>query len=155
MPDSSQPHGLQPGSSIHGIFQARVLEWVVIAFSTICQQIWKIHQWPQDWERSAFIPIPKKDNAKECSNVCTIALISHASRIMLKILQARLQQYMKRQRNQRSNFQHLLDHSKSKGIQKKSLSASSNMLMALTVWITRNCGKFLKGWDYQSTLPVS
>ena len=60
----------------------------------ICQQIWKPHQWPQDWERSVFIPIPKKGNAKECSNNRTIALISHTSNVMLKILQARLQQYM-------------------------------------------------------------
>ena len=59
-----------------------------------CQQIWKTQQWPQDWKRSVFIPIPKKGNAKECSNYHTIALISHASKIMLKILQARLQQYM-------------------------------------------------------------
>ena len=61
---------------------------------SICQQIWKIQQWPQDWERSVFIPNPKKGNAKECSNYHTIALISHASKVMLKILQARLQQYM-------------------------------------------------------------
>ena len=61
---------------------------------SICQQIWKTQQWPQDWKRSVFIPIPKKGNAKECSNYCTIALISHASKVMLKILQARLQQYM-------------------------------------------------------------
>ena len=61
---------------------------------SICQQIWKIQQWPQDWKRSVFIPIPKKGNAKECSNYRTIALISHASKVMLKILQARLQQYM-------------------------------------------------------------
>ena len=60
----------------------------------ICQQIWKTQQWPQDWKRSVFIPIPKKGNAKECSNYRTIALISHASKVMLKILQARLQQYM-------------------------------------------------------------
>ena len=59
---------------------------------SICQQIWKTQQWPQDWKRSVFIPIPKKGNAKECSNYCTIALISHASKAMLKILQARLQQ---------------------------------------------------------------
>ena len=77
-----------------------------------CQQIWKTLQWPQDWKRSVFIPIPKKGNAKECSNYRTIALISHASKVMLKILQARLRQYMncelphgsswiqKRQRNQ-------------------------------------------------------
>ena len=61
---------------------------------SVCQQIWKIHQWPQDWKRSVFIPIPKKGYVKECSNDCTIALISHASKVMLKILQARLQQYV-------------------------------------------------------------
>ena len=61
---------------------------------SICQQIWKTQQWPQDWKRSVFIPIPKKGNAKECSNYCTIALISHTSKVMLKILQARLQQHV-------------------------------------------------------------
>ena len=61
---------------------------------SICQQIWKTQQWTQDWKRSVFIPIPKKGNAKEGSNYCTIALISHASKVMLKILQASLQQYM-------------------------------------------------------------
>ena len=61
---------------------------------TIRQQIWKTQQWPQDWKRSVFIPIPKKGNAKECSNYRTIALISHASKVLLKILQAKLQQYM-------------------------------------------------------------
>ena len=86
-----------------------------------CQQIWKTQQWPQDWKMSVFIPIPEKGNAKECLNYCTIALISHASKGMLKILQARLQQYvnrelpdvqagLERQRNQRSNCQHPLDH---------------------------------------------
>ena len=64
---------------------------------SICQQIWKTHQWPQDWNRSVFIPIPKKGNAKECSNYCTIAFISYASKVMLKILQARLQQYVNRE----------------------------------------------------------
>ena len=59
---------------------------------SICQQIWKTQQWPQDWKRSVFIPIPKRGNAKECSNYHTIALISHTSKVMLKILQARLQQ---------------------------------------------------------------
>ena len=66
--------------------------WKVL--HSTCQQIWKTQQWPQDWKRSVFIPIPKKGNAKECSNDCTIALISHTSKVMLKILQARLQQYM-------------------------------------------------------------
>ena len=61
---------------------------------SICQKIWKTQQWPQDWKRSVFIPIPEKGNAKECSDYCTIALISHTSRVMLKILQARLQLYM-------------------------------------------------------------
>ena len=64
---------------------------------SICQQIWKTQQWPQDWKRSVFIPIPKKSNAKECSKYHTIAPISHASKVMLKILQARLQQYMNRE----------------------------------------------------------
>ena len=61
----------------------------------LCQQIWKTQQWPQDWKRSVFIQIPRKGNAKECSNHCTIGLISHANKVMLKILQARLQQYEK------------------------------------------------------------
>ena len=64
---------------------------------SICQQIGKTQQWPQNWKRSVFIPFPKKGNPKECSNYCTIALISHASKVMLKILQARLQQYMNRE----------------------------------------------------------
>ena len=69
-------------------------EDAVKVLHSICQQIWNTQQWPQDWKRSVLIPIPKKGNAKECSNYCTIALISHASTVMLKILQARLQQYM-------------------------------------------------------------
>ena len=64
---------------------------------SICQQIWKTQQWPQDWKRSVFIPIPKKGNVKECSYYCTIAFISHTSKVMLKIFQARLQQYMNRE----------------------------------------------------------
>ena len=69
----------------------------VTVLHSLCQQIWKTQQWPQDWKRSIFIPIPKKGNAKECSNYCTIALISHISKVMLKILQARLQQYVNRE----------------------------------------------------------
>ena len=100
---------------------------------SIYQHIWKTQQWPQDWKRPVVIPIPKKGNAKECSNSCTIALISHTSKVILKILQARLQQYMncelrdvqagfrKRQRNQRSNHQHPLDHQKSKRVLEKYL----------------------------------
>ena len=67
---------------------------VVKVFHSICQQIWKTQQWPQNRKRSVFFPIPKKGNAKECSNYCTVALISHASKVMLKILQARSQEYM-------------------------------------------------------------
>ena len=65
--------------------------------SSIYQEIWKTQQWPQNWKRSVFIPVPKKGNAKECSNYCTIALISHASKVTLKILQARLQRYVNRE----------------------------------------------------------
>ena len=64
---------------------------------SICQQIWKTQHWPQDWKKSDFIPVPKKGNAKECSNCCIIALISHTSKVMLKILQARLQHYVNRE----------------------------------------------------------
>ena len=67
---------------------------LVKVLHSICEQIWKTQQWPQDWKRSVFIPVSKKGNAKECSNYCTIALISHASKVMLKILQGRLQQYV-------------------------------------------------------------
>ena len=75
------------------LFQILKGDTVKVLYS-ICQQIWKTQQWPQDWKRSVFIPIPKKGNAKEYSNYCTIALISHASKVMLKILQVRLQQYV-------------------------------------------------------------
>ena len=70
---------------------------VKVLLHSICQQIWKTQQWPQDWKRSLFIPISKKGNAEECSNYHTIALISHASKVILKILQARLQQYVNHQ----------------------------------------------------------
>ena len=75
------------------LFQILKVDAVKVLHS-ICQQIWKTQQWPPDWKMSVFIPIPKKGNAKECSNYHTVALISHASRVMLKILQARLQQYV-------------------------------------------------------------
>ena len=89
---------------------------------SICQQIWETQQWPQDWKRSVFIPIPKKGKAKECPNNYTIALISHTNKVVLNTLQARLQQYVnceipdvqagftKMQRNQRSNCQHPMHH---------------------------------------------
>ena len=121
---------------------------------SVCQLIWKTEQWPPDWKRSVFILIPKKGNANECSNYCTTALISHASKVMLKILQAGLQQYVnhelpdvrdgfRRQRNQRSNCQHSLDHQKhQESSRKTSTSALLTIPMPLTVWITINCGKF-------------
>ena len=75
------------------LFQT-VKDDAVKVLHSVCQQIWKTQQWPQDWKMSVFIPIPKKGNPKECSNYRTIALISHTNKVMLKILQARLQQYM-------------------------------------------------------------
>ena len=129
---------------------------------SICQQIWKIQQWPQDWKRSVFIPIPKKGNAKECSNHHTIALIAHASKVMLKILQARLQQYMNRElpdvqagfrkgrgtRDQIANICWIIK--KQESSRKTSISALLTMPKPLTVWITINCGKFFKRWEYQT-----
>ena len=98
---------------------------------SICQQIWKTQQWPQDWKRSVFIPITKKSRARKCSYHWTVSFILHASKVVLKILQARFQQYMnqelpdvqvkKRQRNQRSNWQHSLYLRESKGILEKHL----------------------------------
>ena len=85
-----------PISNWNSMFQIPKDDAVKVLHS-ICQQIWKTQQWPQDWKRAVFIPIPKKDNAKECSNYRTIALISHASKVMLKILQVRLQQYVNRE----------------------------------------------------------
>ena len=134
---------------------------------TICQQIWKTQQWPQDWKRSVFVPIPKKGNAKECLNYCTIALISHTSKVMLKILQARLQQYVKCElpdvqagfrksrgtRDQIANICWIIK--KARAFQKTSTSALLTMLNSLTVWITTNCGKFWKTWEYQTTWPTS
>jgi len=126
------------------------------------QQIWKTQQWSQDWKRSVFIPIPKKGHSKECSNYCTIVLISHASKVMLKILQARLQQYM----NQglpdvQAGLKALEPETKLPiytGSQKKlensrktSTSALLTTLKPLTVWITTNCRKFRKIWEYQTT----
>ena len=75
----------------------QILKDDAVVLRSICQQIWKTQHWPQDWKRSVFIPVPEKGNAKECSNYCTIALISRASKVMLKILQARLQQYVNRE----------------------------------------------------------
>ena len=117
--------------------------------------------------RSVFIPIPKKGNAKECSNYRTIALISHACKVVLKILQARLQQYMNHElpnvqagfrkgrgsRGQIANIHWIVE--KAREFEKTSTSDSLTMLKPLTMWITTNCGKFFKSWEYQTTLPAS
>ena len=87
-------HFLTPHTRIPAeLFQILKDDAMEVLYS-LCCQIWKTRQWPQDWKRLLFIPIPRKGNAKECSNYCTIALISHANKVMLKILQARLQQYV-------------------------------------------------------------
>ena len=134
---------------------------------SICQQVWKTQQWPHDWKRSVFIPVPKKGNGKEGSNYLTVALISHTSKVMLKILQARLQQYMN------CELQMLklgLEKAEEPEIklptsvgslkkQESSRKTSTSVLLAtpkpLTVWITTNYGKFLKRWEYQTTCPAS
>ena len=132
---------------------------------SICQQIWKTQQWPQSRKRSVFIPVSKKGNAKECSNYHTIALISHTSKVMLKILHAWLQQYVN------MNFQMFkLDLEKAEepeiklptsvrstttkkreSSRKIFTSALLTMPKPLTVSITTNCGKFLKRWECQTT----
>ena len=124
---------------------------------SICQQIWKTQQWPQDRKRSVFIPIRKEGDPKKCSNYRTIALISHASKVMLKILQARHQQYMNRElpdvqagfrkgRGTRGTRNKLLisagSSKKQEHSRKTSISALLTMPKPLTVWIKINCGKF-------------
>ena len=121
---------------------------------SVCQQIWKTQQWPQDWKRSVFIPIPKKGSAKECSNYRTIALISHASKVMLKILQARLQQYVnifqmfkldleKAEEEEMKLPTSVGSEEKQESSRKTLTSALLTIPRPLTVWITTNCGKFL------------
>ena len=132
---------------------------------SICQQIWKTQQWPQDWKRSVFIPIPKKGNAKECSNYCTVALISHASKVMLKILQARFQQYVncelpdvqagfRKGRGTEIKLPTSIGQLKKQESSRKiSTSVSSTTLKLL-------CGSQQtienhQRWEYQTTLPAS
>ena len=135
------------------LFQILKEDAVKVLQST-CQQIWKTQQWPQDWKKSVFIPIPKKGNAKEYSNYRTIALISHASKVMLKILQARLQQYVNCElpdvqagfRKGRGTRVKLPTSAgswkKQESSRKASISAFLTMPKPLTMWITINCGKF-------------
>ena len=138
---------------LNSIFQILKDDAVKVLHS-ICQQIWKTQQWPQDWKRSVFILIPKKGNAKECSNYLTIALISHARKVMLKVIQARLQQYVN---VNFLMFKLVLEKTeepeiklptstgswkKQESSRKTSISALLTMPKPLTVWITINCGKF-------------
>ena len=134
---------------------------------SICQQIWKTQQWPQDWKRWIFIPILKKGNAKECSNYHTIALISHASKVMLKILQAGFSstwtmnfQMFKPDLEKAEEPEIKLPIStgslKKQGSSRKTFSSALLIMpKPLTVWITINCGKFWKRWEYQNTWPAS
>ena len=122
---------------------------------------------PQDWKRSVFIPNPKKGNGKECSNYCTIAVISRASKVMLKILQARLLLYMNSEipdvqagfrkgrgtRDQIANIRWIIK--KAREFQKNIYVCLLTMLKPLAVWITTNCEKFFRRWEYQTTWPVS
>ena len=121
---------------------------------SICQQIWETQQWPQDWKRS---------NAKKCSNYCIIVLTSYASKVMLKILQARLQQYVncelpdvqagfRKVRGTRDKLPTSVGTSKKQESSRKtSISALLITPRPLTVWITTDCGKFFKRWEYQTT----
>ena len=143
------------------LFQTLKDDAVKVLYST-CQQIWKTQQWSQDWNRSVFIPIPKKGKAKECLNYCMIALISHASKVMLKILQARLLQYMNCElldvqagfrkgrgtRDQIANIHWIIK--KAREFQQNICFCFIDYDKAL-LWMTINCGKFLKRWEHQTT----
>ena len=144
-----------------GLFQI-LKDDIVKVLHSIGQQIWETQQWPQDWKRSVFIPIPKKGNPKECSKHFTTALVSHASKVMLKILQARLQQYMNCEfshvqagfrkgrgtRNQIANICWIIE--KAREFQKNIYFCFADYTKPF-VWITINCGKVCKRWKYQTT----
>ena len=129
---------------------------------SICQQIWNTQQWLQDWKRSIFIPVPKKSNTKECSNYLTIALISHTSKLILKILQAWLQQHVNHElldvqagfrkgrgtRDQIANIHWIIK--KAREFQQNICFCFIDYDKAL-LWMTINCGKFLKRWEHQTT----
>ena len=133
---------------------------------SICQQIWKSQQWPQDWKRSVFIPIPKKGNTNECSNYHTIAFISHASKVTFKILQARLQQHVNHElpdvqaefrkargtRNQISNSDWIIK--KARELEKNIYFCFIDCTKTFDC-VDHNCGKFFKRWGYQTTLHAS
>ena len=134
---------------------------------SICQQIWKTQQWPQDWKRSVFIPIPKKGNAKVCSNYCTIAIISHVSNVMFKILQARLQQYVNCElpdiqagfrkgrgtRDQIANICWIIE--KTREFQKNICFCFIDYAKAFDCLDHNKLWKTWKRWEYQTTWPAS
>ena len=132
----------------------------------ICQQIWKTQQWPQDWKGSVFIPVPKKGNAKEGSNYHTVEVISHSSKVIFKILQARLQQYMSWElpdiqagfRKGRGTRDHIANicwiMEKAREFQKNIYFCFIDYAKAF-LWITANTGNFLKRWEYLITWPAS
>ena len=133
---------------------------------SIYQQIWKTQQWPQDWKRSVFIPIPKKGNAKECWNYRTITLISHTSKVMLKILQARLQQYMncelpdvqagfKKSRAHRDQITNIRWIIKKARVSEKHLFQLYWLCQTLWLCGSQQTGKFFKRWKYQTAWPAS
>ena len=148
------------------LFQILKDDAVKVLHST-CQQIWKTQQWPQDWKRSVFIPIPKKGKAKECSNYCTIALISHASKVMLKFSKPGFSNtwtvnflMFKLVLEKAEELEIKLPTSagsskKQESSRKTSISALLTIPKPLTVWITINYGKFWKRWAIQTTWPAS
>ena len=139
----------------------------VIVLHSICQQVWIIQQWPQDWKMSLFTPVPKKGNDEECSNCHTVALISHASKVMFRILQVRLQHmwsmkfqlfkldFEKVEEQELKLSTSVGSYKKQENSRTKSTSALLIMPKTLTVWITINCGKFFKRWEYQANLLAS
>ena len=140
---------------------------MLLVLHSTCQQIWKTRQWPQGWKRSVFIPIPKKGNAKECPNYRTIALISHASKVMLKISKPGCNstwtvnsQMFKLDLEKAEEPEVKLPTSigsseKQESSRKTSTSVLLTMPKSLTVWTKTNCGKFWKRWQYQTTWPAS
>ena len=133
----------------------------VKVLNSTCQQIWKTQQWSQDWKRSVFIPISKKGNVKECSNYPTIALISHASKVMLKIFKPDFNSMrtmimfnvvlLKAEESEIKLPTSAGSLKKQESSRKTSISALLTMPKPLTGWITINCGKFFKRWEYQTT----
>ena len=162
-------HHYNKGSGGDGIpaelFQI-LKDYAVKVLLSIRQQIWKTQQWPQDWKMSLFIPVPNKGNAKECSDYLTIAFISHASKVMLKILQAWLQQYVncelpdiqagfrkvRETRDQIANICWIIE--KAREFQNYIYHCFIDYAKAF-VWITTNWERFLKRREYQTTLPAS